>query len=520
MPEENNIENEIKELISEEMAKNKPEIQRVYVENFPEETEKPEIEKVEVTNLGDIKFPAYPEPKAPIVNIETTEVKVEKTDLTELATLMQKQADLLSRIAEKEQAGIDYEKLDALLAKNKTTVTGHGGISSKRTILDTTGKAINPAEMGKVSSLNSSTTALDNSEVFTGEWEDVSKYGSVMVAVATDVKGSYSIQFSTDGTNIDSTLMRYHKDNEIHAPHRFTVTRKYFRVVYTNNSGSNQSYFRLQTLLGDRQPLNAPLDGTLAQDFDAIATRPTDYNTEVALGLRQGASLWNKFGYNDDVDIGTEIVAAFGGTFSVNTTASTLTLVSTSTDDDSGGTGLNSVVIYGVDANWDPQVEVVTLDGTTNVVTTTQWIGINRVGMYLCGTGQINAGTITITATTGGRTMATIPVGGGVTQQCLYYVAQDHQYIMEWLWANAVKPAGLNPIVTIKVWVYSAVNNGKQEVYRKTLDTAVQTEIDESPNLPFPVGEKSIVWIEATTNQNDTKVEGRFSGVLHKNVDA
>lgn len=377
-----------------------------------------------------------------------------------------------------------------------------------------------PYPNNKISTLNSSTTPLNTGTSFTGTWEDVSKWNSVVISVATDVSGYYTIQFSPDGTNVDSTLTRYHKDNEIHVPHRFTITRRYCRVTYTNNSGSNQTYFRLQTTFGDKTPLNVPIDGIIAQDYDATVVRPTDFNIEVALGLRQGNGLWNKFGYNNDVDIGTEIVASWGGAYTVNTTASTLTIVSSSTADDSGSTGTNSIIIYGVDENWDPQIEVVTMDGQTNVVTTTQWIGINRVAQYLCGTGQINAGDITITATTGGRTMAVMPAGGGVTQQCIFFVPQNHQFIAEWLWANAVRPASQNPLVTIKFWVYSAVNNGKQEVYRKSLDTSVQTEIDENPNLPFPIGEKSICWIEATTNQNDTIVEGRFSGTLVKDVGA
>lgn len=59
-----------------------------------------------------------------------------------------------------------------------------------------------------------------------------------------------------------------------------------------------------------------------------------------------------------------------------------------------------------------------------------------------------------------------------------------------------------------------------KEVEDKTLDTAVQQEIEENLALSFPIGEKSIIWLEATTNQNDTIVEGRFSGILHKNFDA
>lgn len=102
---------------------------------------------------------------------------------------------------------------------------------------------------------------------------------------------------------------------------------------------------------------------------------PTDYRLDVARGSYTGASTWNKFGYNSDLDNGvTETAWAPGGTYAVPTTASTLTVVSSSTNDDSGGTGANTIYIIGIDANRDAQEELITMDGTTPVVTTTTWL--------------------------------------------------------------------------------------------------------------------------------------------------
>lgn len=371
-----------------------------------------------------------------------------------------------------------------------------------------------------VSTVNSSTTPLTaaTSLVFTGEWEDVSAYASLTVTVKTDQDGVFSIQFSPDGTNQDSTLTRHYRTTQIETPHRFTVTRKYARIVFTTII--DQTYFRLQTILGAQTELNAPVDSVLSQDFDATVVRPTDYNTEVALGRRQGATLWNKFGYNDDVDIGTEVIASWGGTFTPLTTATTISIVSTDATDDDGNTGCNSVVLYGLDANRDEAIEVVTLNGTTPVATTSTWLGLNRVAMFLCGTGKVNAGDITATAVTGSSTMAQMPAGGGVTQQCIFHIPRNNQFIMEWLYANSLKQSGASPKVTIKVWVYSTVNNGNQEVFKGGMDTAVSNEIDLNPQLPFPISESSVVWMEATTDKADTIVNGRFSGILVRDADA
>lgn len=385
--------------------------------------------------------------------------------------------------------------------------------------------AYQPKVNNMISTANSSTAAINTGSNFTGEWEDVSKYDSVVVAVKTDQNGYFQIQFSPDGTNADSTLTRYYRTSQIEAPHRFTITRQYCRVVFYNDSGTNQTYFRLQTTFGEKAELNAPIDSSLAPDFDAIATRPTDYHMEVALNRRQGASTWNKFGYNEDVDVasGNEIIAEFGGTFQYITSGETINIVSTSTDDDGdpAGSGANSVIIWGVDENWDPQLEVVTLNGTTTVTTSSQWIGINRVSIYLAGSGKKNAGKITVTASSSGYTMATMPADQGTTQQLLFYVPQSHQFLAEWLYFNALKSSGGgSPEVTVKGWVFSAVANAEFEVYRDGIDTGLMEHIDVSPPLPFVIGEKSIIWFTCSSSANDTSIRGRMSGELVKDVDA
>ena len=181
-------------------------------------------------------------------------------------------------------------------------------------------------------------------------------------------------------------------------------------------------------------------------------------------------------------------------------TATTLNIVSTSTADDDGGTGTNAIYISGIDGNRDEQFELVTMDGTTNVVTTTTWLGINRVAMFLCGTGQVNAGIINITATTGGSQMAQMPAGGGVTQQCIFHIPRNYNFITEWVRINVLNRAN-NAELTVKMWVYSSLSNGKQEVYKVDIDPQLINDISENPNLPFPISEATVIWLEVTSNK-------------------
>lgn len=372
-----------------------------------------------------------------------------------------------------------------------------------------------PAEkvLNTLDPANSSSTLLTAGSVFTGDWVDVGKYSDVVVSVSTDQDGTYSIQFSPDGVNQDSTLTRQYRTSQINVPHRFTITRKYYRVVFTNTSTSDQTYFRLQSHYGSHSNLNAPTDGTLSQDFDAIVVRPTDYRDEVALGLRQGKNLWHKWGYNNDVDVGAEeIVWSEGGSFTFLTTASTLSLVSTSANDVDAGTGAHGMVLYGIDADRRSQVEVVLLNGLTPVVTTSTWLGINRVALFRSGSGQVNEGKITATAVTGGSIQAAVPAGEGTTQQTMFFVQAGHTALATGLLVNALKLAGgSSPKLTLKAWVLSFVSNSKYEVFRYNIDTAVENHLDYPPEDRFPVTEQSVLYFTASTDTNNTAVGLRYS---------
>ena len=363
--------------------------------------------------------------------------------------------------------------------------------------------------------LNNSITPLNNGITFVGESE-INAYTDVMVQVATDQNGTLYCEFSPDGINWDTSLSFEYNTNRINPPHIFVKAERYFRVRFINNSGSNQTYLRLNTYYGSFNKLTSPINGALAENYDATAVRPTDYRLEVASGKRQGRSLWNKFGYNNDIDVGTEVIASWGGTFNPLTTATTLNIVSTSANDTNGGTGVNSLVIYGIDESRNEAIEVVTMNGTTPVVTVSSWLGINRVAMFLCGSSQGNEGTINITSTTGGSQMAQMPLGGGVTQQCIFHIPKNYNFNTEWLWINVINK-GKNAELTLKFWVYSEVNNGKQEVFKIDVDTAVTGEpIQINPSLPFPISEKSVCWLECTSNKNDVTVNARFSGILER----
>lgn len=154
---------------------------------------------------------------------------------------------------------------------------------------------------GIVDTGNSSSSALNNGATFTGSSMDVSPYPAVTVACKTDQNGILYAEFSTDGTNWDSSLS-YAVTAGSNEVHRISVARKYFRVRFTNNSGSNQTYLRLSTILGWQTQLTSSLNSQIQSDQDTIAVRPMDFNLMVAEGLYQNRNNTIKDGFNLDID--------------------------------------------------------------------------------------------------------------------------------------------------------------------------------------------------------------------------
>lgn len=84
-----------------------------------------------------------------------------------------------------------------------------------------------------------------------------------------------------------------------------------------------------------------------------------------------------------------------GGVYANPASASVLTIVSTSVDDDSAGTGARTVVIEGLDANYQEVSETVIMDGTTPVTTTNTFIRVFGMSVDTAGSATFPAGNIT-----------------------------------------------------------------------------------------------------------------------------
>lgn len=375
------------------------------------------------------------------------------------------------------------------------------------------------SESGK----NSSTTVLSSGATFTGAWEDAKAWNTIVIAVKTDQNGTFTVQFSPDGVNADSTLTRYYRTDQIEPPHAFRITRRYCRVTFTNSSASAQTYFRLQTRYdATANPLNAPLDAVLSQDYDSIVVRPSIAQDEITRGLRQGVTQWNKFAYRTATTAagGEQTVWATNVNYTILTSASTFTITYNSGTDGLGTTGALSLLFYYLDANEALTTATHVLGNTGSDVTSFTGLGINRIVVLSSGTANVNTNDITITATTGGTVQGIIPALGSVTQQAIFHVPINHTAVLKTIVINANKLSGSNPIVLFKMYTYNRGTDTIYEVLRKTIDTSVENTVLLIDPVNFANNSRDVIYFIMDTDRDSTIASIRFSLNLYKNVSA
>lgn len=150
-----------------------------------------------------------------------------------------------------------------------------------------------------------------------------------------------------------------------------------------------------------------------------------DIDLRTASGHTSGVYSYNKFAQNPAVGTTLEDIWFQGGVLSYLTTAETLSIASSSPSDN-GSPGAGTVRVYGVDDNYIPVSEIVTLTGTTPVVTSQAFLRVNRMKVLTAGSTQTNVGNITATATTAATVQASIPALSGSTSKSQFTVPDGY----------------------------------------------------------------------------------------------
>lgn len=239
-----------------------------------------------------------------------------------------------------------------------------------------------------------------------------------------------------------------------------------------------------------------------------------DFLMLVSAGLIPGVSALFKFGKNQDIDTGTapEDIISGGGDKLFPTAASTISTASSSASDGVGGTGIRSVVIEGLDSNYDIISEEILLNGVTPVVSTKSFLRVNRMYGTLSGSNQKAVGTIDATHSEG--IISEIPIGDGQSSDATYTVPRNHVLLVDRFTASLERSsAGAAAEIHFEIKLF------EQNTWREQADVSIAASgssyIQRDTELWFRAPEKADVRIHASqVASNNTFIAASFDGLL------
>lgn len=169
--------------------------------------------------------------------------------------------------------------------------------------------------------------------------------------------------------------------------------------------------------------------GLVDDPFKQVTAVNKPFALAVAMGDLEGYSSVNKFGHNLAATSGDDIWGGGGVYGFYPTSGVTLDVKSSDANDADADTGARTVIIYGLDANWEEQTsDTIILNGLTEVAIPGTWIRISRLVVVTAGSTKTNEGNITVqcVGAVGGLADNTIGIhvgaGDGQTQQAIYTI--------------------------------------------------------------------------------------------------
>ena len=202
----------------------------------------------------------------------------------------------------------------------------------------------------------------------------------------------------------------------------------------------------------------------LITDVDGLAARNDmmPWAVAVAHGLVPGCTRVSSLGTNPATAAGASFWYGTGA-YPWIPSARTLEIVSSSANDSAAGTGARKVLVSGLDANFNPISETVTMNGTTAVPLVNTYLRVQQGISISAGSSQINLGTITIRDSGAGATRAVMPIaldgfGIGITSQTAYTVPAGFTLEIQSILLS-INRTGANMAnnVTIRNWFFNNV---------------------------------------------------------------
>lgn len=239
------------------------------------------------------------------------------------------------------------------------------------------------------------------------------------------------------------------------------------------------------------------------------------FDLQIARGQVDGHSIVSIFGYSAAVGSTAqgplwEGLTLSGGNYVYPSSAAPLVLVSDSATDNT----TRSVVINGLDANYNILQETIALNGTTNVTTTNSFLRINSMEML----NSTNTGNIT--ASISSTVYAKIAAGVGQTQMSIYTVPAGYTFYLTYSQFDAsIGFTSSNYMISAE---WNKFNSGTQsgQITLTHQSTFVQKQEVPFNNSPIAHPEKTDLQFTVKANTGSPFVVSCYQGgYLIKNPD-
>jgi hypothetical protein len=245
------------------------------------------------------------------------------------------------------------------------------------------------------------------------------------------------------------------------------------------------------------------------------------FELQVARGQIDRHKIVHVFGHNPDVDTnGQETIWTYGGILTHPSTALQMKVSSNNANDTAAGTGARTVIVYGLDANFDEVQEVVTLNGQTAVTMTASLLRVNSVMVASTGTdspvdsniGQIFVGTGTVTAGVPATVYGHIAAHEGQSLTAHYTVPRNYTaYIRFGSISSGTQGGSAYVVGRLKIHINNFAVTG-------AVVSLSSNSIPFPFDLPIKVNEKSCISATAETSANNEQVSASFQLLLISNT--
>ena len=239
------------------------------------------------------------------------------------------------------------------------------------------------------------------------------------------------------------------------------------------------------------------------------------YNLRVAQGQVSGATALYQFGFNADVDITEETVWSEGGNITYPGAAGEVYISSSDTNDvASTGTGVRTIRVQGLDANYLQIEEDIAMNGQTQVITTKEYLRILKAYALTTGSNGASAGTVYVGTT--GATAGVPPTvyasfgDSNQTQMAVYTVpASKTLYIDEIAFTAAIASATNSATVKLKTREHAT------NAFRTRFIQVLESNTTVAPfAYPLAIPAKTDIECRAIATTNNNQISASFEGVL------